>query len=183
MTETNVNSSNNNNDEQKSNKTFGKEMSEGIPYTQSTTDDRKETRETDHSHLLGEGGNYWKFRYEQLQLDYNQLHRKNQELEDKLLNVVELFEKKREELVANIEFEKSTLMADVDKLSTKLVDARIKLHDYEEKEIIHAAECRAPCHKNCNDPKMSNNYDLNNGLIKNNDSLSASDSQYDPNLV
>lgn len=96
-----------------------------------------------------EDANYWRLRYKGLESDYNRLQQINQNLEEKLLGIVESFEKKKEELVANIEHEKSTLMADVNKLSTKLVDARIKLHDYEEKEFIHAAECDSPCHKGC----------------------------------
>lgn len=118
----------------------------------------------------GEDAKYWQSRYDKLLSDYNHLQNINQNLEEKLLNVVETFEKKREELVANIEHEKTTLMADVNKLSTKLVDARIKLHDYEEKELIHASECNAPCHRNC--PNSFGNKV--NG---------ASDQAYDPNLV
>lgn len=93
---------------------------------------------------------YWRMKYEQLKSDYDHLQGVNQNLEEKLLNVVESFSKKKDELIANIEYEKSTLMADVNKLSTKLVDARIKLHDYEEKEILHAAECNSPCHRGVN---------------------------------
>lgn len=96
---------------------------------------------------ISEGEKYWQMRYERLQSDYDHLQKVNQNLEDKLLNIVEEFERKKEELVANIEYEKSTLMADVNKLSTKLVDARIKLHDYEENEMLHAAGCDSPCHK------------------------------------
>lgn len=120
-----------------------------------------------------EDSNYWRSRYESLLNDYNNLQSLNQNLEEKLLNVAELFEKKKEELVANIEYEKSTLMADVDKLSTKLVDARIKLHDYEEKELIHAAECDSPCHRNY--PDQHNSGNKTNGLFK--------EQPYDPNLV
>ena len=101
---------------------------------------------SDNSSSVGEGGKYWQMRYEKLLNDYNHLQKINQNLEEKLLNVVESFEKKKDELVANIEYEKTTLMADVNKLSTKLVDARIKLHDYEEKELMHASECNSPCH-------------------------------------
>lgn len=107
---------------------------------------------------------YWQTRYEQLQRDYDHLQKVNENLEDKLLKVVEDFDKKKEELVANIEYEKSTLMADVNKLSNKLVDARIKLHDYEEKELIHAAECGSPCHKNGGCPTKTtpaNNHHTN----------------------
>lgn len=140
---------------------------------------KTQSKSDDHSYLQGEGGNYWKLRYDKLQADYDQLHKKNQELEEKLLNVVELFEKKKEELVANVEFEKTTLMADVNKLSTKLVDARIKLHDYEEKEIIHASECDAPCHKSCAKLKKSSSFSLNNGNHQDQHSNGA----FDPNLV
>lgn len=120
-----------------------------------------------------EDSNYWRSRYKSLLNDYNSLQNLNQTLEEKLLNVAELFEKKTEELVANIEHEKSTLMADVNKLSTKLVDARIKLHDYEEKELIHAAECDSPCHKNY--PDQANSSNKTNGSFK--------EQPYDPNLV
>lgn len=116
---------------------------------------------------VGEGGNYWKQRYEKLLIDYNNLLEKNQYLENKILNVADDFIRKQEELVANIEYEKSTLMADVNKLSTKLVDARIKLHDYEEREILHASECNSPCHD----------------LKKTVGPRDNSSMQYDPNLV
>lgn len=122
------------------------------------------------SHTPGEDVKYWQSRYDKLMTDYNHLQKINQNLEDKLLNVVETFEKKKEELVANIEYEKTTLMADVNKLSTKLVDARIKLHDYEEKELIHASECNSPCHRNCSN-NLANKV---NG---------AFEQAYDPNLV
>jgi predicted nuclease with TOPRIM domain len=80
---------------------------------------------------------YWKMRYEKLKEDFDHLQEVNQNLEEKLLNVVETFEKRHQALLASVEYEKSTLMADVNKLSTKLVDARIKLHDLiEEKEQI-----------------------------------------------
>lgn len=121
-------------------------------------------------HTPGEDAKYWQSRYDKLLSDYNHLQNINQNLEEKLLNVVETFEKKREELVANIEYEKTTLMADVNKLSTKLVDARIKLHDYEEKEMIHATECNSPCHRNCQNSVNK----ANNGTY---------DQAYDPNLV
>jgi len=94
-----------------------------------------------------QGEKYWQMRYEQLKHDYDHLQSVNQKLEDKLLTIVDTFNKKNDELMAAVEREKSTLMADVNKLSNKLVDARIKLHDYEEKEILHAAECSSPCHR------------------------------------
>lgn len=82
-----------------------------------------------------QGEQYWKMRYEKLKDDFDRLQNVNQNLEDKLLNVVETYERRHEALLASVEYEKSTLMADVNKLSTKLVDARIKLHDLiEEKE-------------------------------------------------
>lgn len=123
-----------------------------LPVTSNSTDNNS----------VGETGNYWKLRYEKLFADYTHLQKLNERLEDKLLNIVDSFEKKREELVANVEYEKSTLMADVNKLSTKLVDARIKLHDYEEKELIHASECDAPCHRSCTEAtpfKLNGNKD------------------------
>lgn len=120
-----------------------------------------------------ENADYWRFRYEKLSTDYNHLQKINQNLEEKLLNIADTFEKKREELVANIEHEKSTLMADVNKLSTKLVDARIKLHDYEEKELIHASECDSPCHRNCPDQASSINSKTNG----------HTEQQLDPNLI
>lgn len=131
----------------------------------------------------GEGGNYWKLRYDKLLNDYNNLLQKNQNLEEKLLNVVECFEKKKEELILNIEHEKTTLMADVNKLSTKLVDARIKLHDYEEKELIHASECSAPCHKNCS--QQLPNHSSNSTPIGANRMFAGTkqDNTFDPNLV
>lgn len=130
-------------------------------------------QESTDSSTVGEGGKYWQLRYEKLLTDYNHLQQVNQNLEDKLLNVVESFEKQKEELVANNEYEKTTLMADVNKLSTKLVDARIKLHDYEEKEMIHASECNAPCHKNYPEGSKSNNH-----VSKHQNSIN-----YDPNIV
>lgn len=128
-----------------------------------------------HNSTEGESGNYWRLRYERLLNDYNHLQKINQNLEDRLLTIVESFERKKEELMANTEYEKSTLMADVNKLSTKLVDARIKLHDYEEKELLHASECDAPCHKNCTD-----SGNKNNGLNGTRDQVSMHN---DPNLV
>lgn len=104
---------------------------------------------------------FWAMKYERLQNDYDHLQKINQTLEDKLLNVVETFERKREQLEANIEHEKSTLMADVNKLSNKLVDARIKLHDYEEKEMLHAAECDSPCHRGCLPLNKTNKNNIN----------------------
>jgi len=121
-----------------------------------------------------EGEHYWRSRYEKLQADYDHLQRVNQNLEDKLLNVVDSFERKKQELISNIEYEKSTLMADVNKLSTKLVDARIKLHDYEEKEQIHAAECNAPCNRMC----KTRSYKGTECLERNEDQMN-----YDPNIV
>lgn len=110
-----------------------------------TTPDSQSNEKMDTSKLC-HGERYWQMKFESLRNDYDHLHKLNQNLEEKLLNVVEVFEKKRKELVANAEYEKSTLMADVDKLSTKLVDARMKLHDREEQDVLHAAECDAPCH-------------------------------------
>uniref|UniRef100_A0A6G1SAU7 Uncharacterized protein n=1 Tax=Aceria tosichella TaxID=561515 RepID=A0A6G1SAU7_9ACAR len=82
-----------------------------------------------------QGEQYWKMRYEKLKEDFDHLQKVNQNLEEKLLNVVETSERRHEALLASVEYEKKTLMADVNKLSTKLVDARIKLHDLiEEKE-------------------------------------------------
>lgn len=75
-------------------------------------------------------------RHDNLMQDYEKLQKLNQVLEERLLRVVDAFEQKKQELIANVEYEKSTLMADVNKLSNKLVDARIKLHDYEEKELL-----------------------------------------------
>lgn len=138
--------------------------------------------------LSGLGEEYWKSRFERLQADYNHLQNINQNLEERLLNVVETFERKKEELIANIEYEKSTLMADVNKLSNKLVDAKIRLHDHQEKELIHAAECDAPCHKN-------NGLDKSAILSKNGTnnlaqpqqlrvgSLDPNSDDYDPHLV
>lgn len=131
-------------------------------------------QDTQYKCSSGEGGEYWKLRYEKLLDDYNHLQTINQSLENKLLTVVESFEKKKVELEANIEYEKSTLMADVNKLSTKLVDARIRLHDYEEKELIHASECNSPCHKSC--PKVQHTNQVN--TTKDNSTMN-----YDPNIV
>lgn len=105
----------------------------------------KDTIPTDQSdgNSVGEGGSYWKIRYEGLEKDYNRLHKVNQSLEEKLLNIVEDFQKQKNEIIATVEYEKSTLMADVNKLSTKLVDARIKLHDYEEQELMRKAQANA----------------------------------------
>lgn len=89
----------------------------------------------------GESVNYWKNRHEKLEEDYRTLQKLNQTLEERLLNVVESFEDQKREIIEKVEYEKSTLMADMNKLSNKLVDARIKLHDYEEKEMIRQAEC------------------------------------------
>lgn len=124
----------------------------------------------------GETIDYWKQRYERLQADYDQLQLINQNLEDKLLKVVESYERKREELEADSEHVKSTLMADVNKLSSKLVDARIKLHDYEEKEILHASECGSPCHKA---PISSAGFSVRNKTTE----LSQKEMIHDPNLV
>lgn len=116
--------------------------------------------------------NYWRSMYENLLKDYDNLQSLNQNLEEKLLNIAEMFEKKKEELVTTNQNQLSTLMADVDKLSNKLVDARIKLHDYEEKELIHASECDSPCHRNYPDQASSSNK--TNGF---------KEQPYDPNLV
>lgn len=123
-----------------------------------------------------ETNDYWRQRYERLQGDYDQLQLINQNLEDKLLKVVESYERKREELEADSEHVKSTLMADVNKLSSKLVDARIKLHDYEEKEILHASECGSPCHKA---PISSASFSLRNKTSE----TTQKEMVYDPNLV
>lgn len=142
-----------------------------------------ESKKNTHNHIAkdqynlnpssgAEDVNYWRSMYESLLKDYNNLQSLNQNLEEKLLNIAEMFEKKKEELVATNQNQLSTLMADVDKLSNKLVDARIKLHDYEEKEIIHASECDSPCHKNYPDQASSSNK--NNGF---------KEQPYDPNLV
>lgn len=88
----------------------------------------------------GETNSYWKLRYEKLEDDYSRLQKLNQNLEGKLLTIVETCENEKKDIIERIEFEKSTLMADVDKLSNKLVDARIKLHDFEEREMIRQAE-------------------------------------------
>lgn len=111
-----------------------------------TKDSRDHHKTMDCRETVCEGEKYWQMMYAHLKNDYDHLQKVNQNLEDKLLNIVDAFEKKKEELIANSEFEKSTLMADVNKLSTKLVDARMKLHDREEKDILHAAECASPCH-------------------------------------
>lgn len=100
-------------------------------YQISTTDDA-----SSESNSGAESSNYWKMRHDNLMQDYEKLQKLNQVLEERLLRVVDAFEQKKQELIANVEYEKSTLMADVNKLSNKLVDARIKLHDYEEKELL-----------------------------------------------
>ena len=107
--------------------------------------------EMSDSTSTGESGNYWKLRHDNLLKDYDKLQKLNQVLEERLLNVVEAFEKKKEELEATVEYEKSTLMADVNKLSTKLVDARIKLHDYEEKVRFKKSDSAGISH---NDPNI-----------------------------
>lgn len=150
------------------------------------------------------GEKYWRMRFEQLKIDYDHLQKVNQNLEDKLLTIVEVFDKKKDELIANVEYEKSTLMADVNKLSTKLVDARIKLHDYEEKEILHAAECGSPCHRGLTTQQLNAEMPIltaisgtrqpnnnNNGINKNSPTneihktASATQQQMmdDPNLI
>lgn len=120
---------------------------------------------------VGEGGNYWKIRYEGLEKDYNKLHELNQNLEEKLLTIAENFQREKNELIANVEYEKSTLMADVNKLSTKLVDARIKLHDYEEQEMLRKSGCQY--------------NDLSIDQSKKQTSVNGCQNQidYDPNLV
>lgn len=129
-----------------------------------------ETKNPQGTTLLGEY--YWRAQYESLLVDYNRLQKLNDKLEDKLLNIVDECERDKQECVANVEYEKSTLMADVNKLSTKLVHARIKLHDYEEKELIHAAECSSPCHKGLSKDKYAGS------------TLSSKDhAAHDPNLV
>lgn len=125
------------------------------------TESESQQSMTDHNGPAGSDVEYWKTKYEQLRDDYGHLQRTNQRLEEKLLNIVETFEKKREELVANIEHEKTTLMADVNKLSTKLVDARIKLHDYEERDLLHASECSSPCHTGKSCPPGPSSKQLN----------------------
>lgn len=107
------------------------------PAKDATTADERQSDSSSH------GEQYWKMKYEELRKDFDHIQKVNQGLEDKLLTIVETFEKKREEMVAQVDSERNILMADVNKLSTKLVDARIRLHDMEE----HAAECSAPCHK------------------------------------
>lgn len=129
-----------------------------------------------HHAEMGENSSYWRLRYEKLQDDYDRLQKINQNLEDKLLKVVESYERKREELEADSEHVKSTLMADVNKLSSKLVDARIKLHDYEEKEILHASECGSPCHKM---PNAAAGYSVKSKTSE----IAQKDMIYDPNLV
>lgn len=112
---------------------------------------------------------YWKYRHEKLVEEYLTLQNLNQTLEERLLNVVESFEAKKKEIVDRVEYEKSTLMADVNKLSNKLVDARIKLHDYEEKEMMRQADVGAGANiitsqttvdKYCN-KQTSHEYDPN----------------------
>lgn len=135
-----------------------------------------------------DGEKYWQMRYDRLKSDYDHLQTINQNLEEKLLSVVDSFEKKREEMEANAEYEKSTLMADVNKLSTKLVDARMKLHDREEKDIMHAAECDAPCHIKTNTSQgnitnVSTVTRTNNQSVNKLDQLQAQQMLNDPNLV
>lgn len=72
---------------------------------------------------------YWEDKYCRLLDGYRHLQKVNQDLEDKLLGVVDRHEK-----------EKVTLMADVNKLSSKLVDARMKLHDLEERHTASMVE-------------------------------------------
>ena len=136
-----------------------------------------ESREkSEYSSSHGEGGNYWQLRYEKLLVDYNHLQTINQNLEEKLLNVVENFEKKKEELVAGIEHERSILVADVNKLSTKLVDARIKINDYEERELVRQTECNSSCHNNKNHP-------VDNSKLISLKEHQTINEQYDPNVI
>lgn len=90
-----------------------------------------------------ENEKYWRSRYEKLLSDYQCLQKKNQNLEDKLLSLADSFDKERKTLKDGAEREKMTLIADVNKLSGKLVDARIKLHDMEEKNFFdkHQQAC------------------------------------------
>lgn len=154
------------NDEQQ----FGQKTVSSIDSSDISSSSAKcSTGSTNSSNNGQLGEHYWKVQYDSLLEDYNRLQRLNDKLEDKLLNIVEECEKNKQECVANVEYEKSTLMADVNKLSTKLVDARIRLHDYEEKELLHAAECDSPCHK---------------GFSSGNGNKQAKvDLAYDPNLV
>ena len=52
--------------------------------------------EMSYSTSTGESGNYWKLRHDNLLKDYDKLQKLNQVLEERLLNVVEAFEKKKE---------------------------------------------------------------------------------------
>lgn len=128
---------------------------------------------SDTLHSDAEDVTYWRYRYEKLQEEYNRIHKLNQDLEEKLLKVVDRYERKNLEMLANNEHEKSTLIADVNKLSTKLVNARIRLHDIEEKEQIHASECNAPCHQNGRTAVMNDDIDTN----------CHNSANYDPNII
>lgn len=129
-------------------------------------DDQSIFKPENHS----ESVTYWKNRHEKLEEDYRTLQNLNQTLEDRLLNVVESFEAKKKEILERVEYEKSTLMADVNKLSNKLVDARIKLHDYEEKEMLRQADAvtganiiisQTSVDKHTNSKQTFNEYDPN----------------------
>lgn len=100
------------------------------------TESKADLKSQSNACPVGEGGDYWKLRYEGLEKDYDRLHNLNKILEDKILTMADDFQKQKEQIIATVEYEKSTLMADVNKLSTKLVDARIKLHDYEEQQLL-----------------------------------------------
>lgn len=156
-----------------------------------TKADEPSTNKETAGNNSSQGEEYWKMRYEKLKEDFDHLQNVNQNLEDKLLNVVETFEKRHEALLASVEYEKSTLMADVNKLSTKLVDARIKLHDLiEEREqnttyhnLDHADDHTQ--HSDATAISQSNS----NGFIPKNSYMGKIDPQQtqqmanDPNLI
>lgn len=110
---------------------------EQVKKTDKTDQDNAKTNGTDR---LDEKATYWRQRYEDLERDHQRLQTLNSKLEDKLLNIVGRFEKQRDDLVAQNELEKNTLINDVNKLSNKLVDARMKLLDYEEHELVLRSE-------------------------------------------
>lgn len=138
-----------------------------------------------------QGEQYWKMRYDKLKEDFDHLQSVNQNLEEKLLNVVETFERRHEALLASVEYEKSTLMADVNKLSTKLVDARIKLHDLiEEREQSSSGQnlynnnyTQQSTASLTSQPMSNGIVDLKSSIANKIDPQQAQQMADDPNLV
>ncbi|KAG9510700.1 Dedicator of cytokinesis protein 3 [Fragariocoptes setiger] len=97
-----------------------KNMSSNVPVSSNDTNQLVDTGSMDNPGS-DKDLNHWKDKYSRLLIGYQKLQAVNHNLEDKLLKLIDDHER-----------EKGTLIADVNKLSSKLVDAQMKLADANE---------------------------------------------------